>query len=66
MQIELQKNEQTIKNILVNTSKDNFAQKIYQDVLVAKEVAVISDLFRLPEVYLKSDRQDLTFLDDAF
>lgn len=66
LQIELQKNEQTIKNILVNTSKDNFTQKIYQDVLAAKEVAVISDLFRLPEVYLKSDRQDLTFLDDAF
>lgn len=56
-------NHQSIKNILVNTSYDNFAKKIYEDVLAAKEVAIIADLFRLPEVCLKSDRQDLKFLD---
>ena len=64
VQTELEQYQQTIKNILVNTSQENKAKKIYENVLVAKEVAVISGLFRLPEVYLKSDRDDLTFLDD--
>ena len=63
LQEELMQNHQSIKNILVNTSYDNFAKKIYEDVLAAKEVAIITDLFRLPEVCLKSDRKDLKFLD---
>ena len=64
LQIELYKNEQVIKNILINTSQGNFAKKLYEDVLAAKEVAVIAGLFRLPEVYLKSNRDDLNFLND--
>lgn len=64
LEVELHQNEQVLKNILVSTSKDNFAKKLYQDVLAAKEVAVIAGLFRLPEVYLKSDREDLRFLND--
>ena len=64
LDVELHQNEQIIKKILVSTSKDNFAKKLYQDVLAAKEVAVISDLFQLPEVYLISDREYLKFLDN--
>ena len=40
-------------------------KKIYEDVLAAKEVAVISGLFRSPEVCLKSDRHDLNFLAES-
>ncbi|MFW2076993.1 hypothetical protein ACG94X_04555 [Acinetobacter sp. ULE_I010] len=40
-------------------------KKIYEDVLAAKEVAVISGLFRSPEVYLKGDRHDLNFLAES-
>lgn len=64
LEIELHKNEQMIKKILVSTSEDNFAKKIYENVLATKEVAVISELFRLAEVYLISDRQYLKFLDN--
>lgn len=65
LQAELEQNQQIIKKILVNTSQDNTAKKIYEDVLAAKEIAVISGLFRSPEVYLKSDRHDLKFLDES-
>ena len=33
-----------------------------EDLLSAQEVAIISDLYSAPEVYLKADRKDLVFL----
>ena len=44
------------------TGVNNFARKIYEDLLSAQEVAIISDLYSAPEVYLKADRKDLVFL----
>ena len=57
----LQRN-QKIKSVLVTTGVNNFARKIYEDLLSAQEVAIISDLYSAPEVYLKADRKDLVFL----
>ncbi|WP_089604753.1 GNAT family N-acetyltransferase [Acinetobacter piscicola] len=63
VQVHLTNTNQSIKSILVTTGADNFARKLYENVLNAKEVAVISGLYRSPEVYLKSTREDLVFLD---
>ena len=60
---ELLKNNQKIKSVLVTTGVNNFARKIYEDLLNAQEVAIISDLYSAPEVYLKANREDLVFLD---
>lgn len=63
IQTQLANTHQSIKSILVTTGADNFARKLYENILNAKEVAVISGLYRSPEVYLKSTREDLIFLD---
>lgn len=63
IQNQLLSKNQKIKNLLVTTGANNFARKIYENLLSAKEVAVISDLYSSPEVYLKSIREDLIFLD---
>ena len=59
---ELLQRNQKIKSVLVTTGVNNFARKIYEDLLSAQEVAIISDLYSAPEVYLKADRKDLVFL----
>lgn len=59
---ELLENNQKIKSVLVTTGVNNFARKIYEDLLIAQEVAIISDLYSAPEVYLKANREDLVFL----
>ena len=58
---ELLQRNQKIKSVLVTTGVNNFARKIYEDLLSAQEVAIISDLYSAPEVYLKADRKDLVF-----
>lgn len=59
---ELLQRNQKIKSVLVTTGVNNFARKIYEDLLRAQEVAIISDLYSAPEVYLKANRKDLVFL----
>ncbi|OTG81541.1 GNAT family N-acetyltransferase [Acinetobacter sp. ANC 4648] len=59
---ELSVKNQKIKSVLVSTGVNNFARKIYEDLLNANEVAIITDLYSSPEVYLKADREDLVFL----
>ena len=61
---ELLNRSQRIKSVLVTTGVNNFARKIYEDLFGAQEVAMISDLYREPEVYLKANRKDLVFLDE--
>ncbi|WP_252053485.1 GNAT family N-acetyltransferase [Acinetobacter silvestris] len=60
---ELLAKNQKIKSVLVTTGGNNFAKKIYEDLFNAQEVAIISDLYSAPEVYLKANREGLVFLD---
>ncbi|MGF1753778.1 GNAT family N-acetyltransferase [Vibrio makurazakiensis] len=52
VQQQLASNESTLKHVLVTTRADNFAQKLYKDVLEAEVETTISNLYSADEVLM--------------
>jgi ribosomal protein S18 acetylase RimI-like enzyme len=52
---ELEKNNQTLKSVLISTRSDNQAQHLYKKVLGAKVVATIEDLYSAAEVLMVAE-----------
>jgi ribosomal protein S18 acetylase RimI-like enzyme len=50
----LKNNNQQIKGILITTRNNNYAKKLYKDVLKAEEVCIINNLYSADEVILLS------------
>jgi len=55
---ELRSNHQSVKSILVSTRAENQAQQLYANVLGAKIVATIDDLYSSTEVLMIGDCRD--------
>ncbi len=55
---DLRGNHQTVKSVLVSTRADNHAQRLYAEVLGAKVVATIEDLYSATEVLMLGDCPD--------